>query len=81
MNSRNRFIAEVPSLRQANGIRWLILEEDVEQTGGWYLYGHQDLDEGSDFDSWHLTRAQALQEAITRWGITESDWKTDRRTD
>jgi len=78
MSFRERLIAEVPSLRQTQGIRWLILEEDAEHTGGWYLYGHQDLDQGSDFDSWHLTRVEALQEATQRWGITETDWKTHR---
>lgn len=77
MTPRNRFIAEVSSLRQTQGIRWLILEEDAEHTGGWYLYGHQDLDEGSDFDSWHLTRSEAQQEATSRWGVTEADWKVD----
>jgi hypothetical protein len=78
MKLSKRLIAEVPSLRQAQGIRWLILEEDAEHTGGWYLYGHQDLNQGSDFDSWHLTRLEALQEAIQRWGVIETDWKPDQ---
>ena len=77
MNSRSRFVAEVPHVRRIQNIHWLVLEEDREHTGGWYLYGHQDLDEGSDFDSWHLTRSEAQQEASTRWGINECDWKSD----
>lgn len=76
MNHRNRFIAEVPLLRQTKGVRWLVLEEDPEHTGGWYLYGYQDLDQGSEFDAWHLTRFEAKREAASRWGITEVDWKS-----
>jgi len=77
MKTYNRFIAEVPPVRQEQHIRWLVLEEDLENTGGWYLYGHQDLNEGSDFDSWHQTRPEAQREASTRWGVTEDDWKSD----
>ena len=77
MSVRNRFIAEVPALRQTQGIRWLVLEDDEERTGGWYLYGHQNLHEASDFDSWHLTRIEAQEEAASSWGIAESDWKPD----
>lgn len=77
MKSKKRFIAEIPASRSEQNIRWIILEEDPEDTGGWYLYGHQNLDEGSDFDSWHPTYGQAQQEAYTRWGLTRDDWKPD----
>ena len=77
MNSRNRFIAEVPRDFRKQEIGWLVLEEDVEHTGGWFLYGHRDLDEGSEFDSWHLKRNEAEHEAETRWGVKAGDWKAD----
>jgi hypothetical protein len=56
----------MPLAHQGEGIRWLILEDDVENTGGWYLYGHKDLDGGAIFDSWHPTRSEVLQEAANR---------------
>ncbi len=75
MKPQSRLIAQVSPASQAQNIRWIILEEDSKNTGGWYLYGHQNLDEGSDFDSWHPTRSEAQREAYVRWGLTEDDWK------
>lgn len=77
MKSKKRFIAEIPTSHSEQNIRWIILEEDPENTGGWYLYGHQNLDEGSDFDSWYLTCDEAQQEAYARWGLSRDDWKPD----
>jgi len=75
MKTHKRFVAEVPTLRRQQNIRWLVLEDDVDQTGGWYVYAHQSLDEGADFDSWHPTRGEAEREAATRWGVTAETWK------
>jgi hypothetical protein len=75
MNSCNKFVAEIPTDRRVEGIYWLVLEEDLDHTGGWYLYGHRSLDEGSEFDSWYLTISEAQQEALHRWGVTSSAWK------
>ena len=77
MNSHNRFLAEVPIGLRKQDIRWLILEEDSEHTGGWFLYGHRDLDEGSQFDSWHLSREEAEREAETEWGVQTEAWKAN----
>jgi hypothetical protein len=70
-----KLIAEVPSRNQQQGIRWIILEDDTDGTGGWYVYTHRSLDEGSESDSWHLTRADAEREASLRWGIRTDGWR------
>ena len=40
---------------------------------------HQTLEEGSEFDSWHQTREQALKEAERLWGVMPSAWRADLR--
>jgi hypothetical protein len=70
----NTFIAEVPAERQHQGIRWLILREDSQETGGWYLFAHSTLERACDFDSWHLTRGDAEREAAMCWGVLERNW-------
>jgi hypothetical protein len=75
MTTKKRFIAEVPTALQQQNIRWLVLEKDEAQTGGWYVYSHQSLQEGADFDSWHQTLAEAEREAAQRWGIDKGDWR------
>lgn len=74
MSIKKRLIAEVKNSFRNQGINWLILEQD-EKTGGWFLYGHQDLDKGSNFDSWNLHRKEAEDEAATQWGVMQQDWK------
>lgn len=75
MNSRNHFIAEVPMGFRKQAIHWLVLEEDKKDTGGWYLYMHSNLNEGSEFDGWYLTRGEAEQAAEAQWGVKVGDWK------
>jgi hypothetical protein len=50
------------------------LEEDAEESGGWFLFLHHDLDAGSDFDHWYVTREKAQCEADKR-GVTEDHWE------
>ena len=69
-----RSIAEVPVARRDGGIRWLVLEFD-SGSEGWFLFGHRSLEEAAEFDSWHLTRDEALGEAADVWGVSASDWK------
>ncbi len=69
-------MARVPPERQSAGIRWLVLEHD-ENSRGWFLFGHQDLHDPSEFDSWYQTRADALREAAVQWGVVPEDWRVE----
>lgn len=63
MNTNQKWITNVPKQFQKQGVRFLVLEEDKEDTKGWFLFGHRDLDEGSIFDSWHAKLEEAKMEA------------------
>ena len=73
MSAELRSTAEVPTECRLSGIRWLVLEHDPG-SGGWLLFGHRILSEASEFDSWHLTRDEALREAEIQWGVRPEDW-------
>lgn len=76
MSAEQRSLAEVPFARREDGVRWLVLESDSGSgSGGWFLFGHLRLEEASEFDSWHLTRDEALKEAETQWGVVATDWQ------
>jgi hypothetical protein len=74
MSVDGRAIAEVPTDRRSGDVRWLVLKSDAN-SGGWFLFKHRTLDEASEFDSWHATRAEALREAEVLWGVREEDWR------
>jgi len=74
MSDERRAIAEVPVERRLPDVRWLVLEPDPG-SGGWFLFGHRTLEEASEFDSWHLTRTEALLEAQAQWGVGQEDWR------
>ncbi|MEI9963307.1 MAG: hypothetical protein WDM76_19985 [Limisphaerales bacterium] len=69
-----KFVAEVSNDFRKQNIRWLILEEDKKDTGGWYLYLHSDINAACDFDSWYLTREEAEREALNQWGVAAQDF-------
>lgn len=76
MSSKRRAIAEVPVERRSADVGWLVLESDPS-SGGWFLFGHRTLDEASEFDSWHATRAEVLREAEGQWGVRPEDWHVE----
>ena len=76
MCDKRRAIAEVPVEHRSIDVRWLVLEFDPG-SGGWFLFGHRTLEEASEFDSWHLTRTEALREAQAQWGVGPEDWRVE----
>ena len=78
MKSAVRFQAQVPEAYQKQGIRWLVLEEEVE--GGWFLFMLEDLSGPPTFDSYCLLRNQAEQQAASEWGVSTADWKICEET-
>jgi hypothetical protein len=55
-------------------IQWLVLEFAPE-TGGWFLFGHAERGEPSEFDNWYEDEGPAREQALDDWGVTEEDWK------
>ena len=78
MNGERRAIAELPVGRRSGGVRWLVLAPD-NASGGWFLFGHRSLQESSEFDSWHSSRAEAVREAANQWGVGAQDWHHEGR--
>ena len=72
--SKNRLAAAIPATFQKQGVNWLVLELDAEDTGGWFLYGHTSLDTPSKLDGWYETREKAEGEALRQWGVGKDAW-------
>ena len=75
---RMRVVAKIPSHRQPDGARVLVLEWDSD-SGGWFLYVHERVDAPSLVDSWHPSRDAALRQAERDWGVGAGDWRTAPR--
>lgn len=69
-------MAKVKPAFQKQGIEWLVLEEDFENTGGVFLYLHTSLEKPCDFDLWYENLEQATNQANSIWGVTKTDWVT-----
>jgi len=70
-----RFVAQIPEKLQEQNIKWLILEEDEEDTGGVYLYCHKSLSEESEYDGWYEDMRKAQKQAQMQWGVGTNDWR------
>jgi hypothetical protein len=69
-----KMMSKVCSNNNGDDVQWLVIEDDTNNTGGWYLFAHRSIDEPSLFDSWHLTRQEAENEAQSIWSIKKLDW-------
>ncbi len=67
-------IAAVPEKFRRDGIQWLLLCSD-SASGGWFLFGHSSLKDRSKWDTWHLTKKDAVEEARLDWGVQPQTWK------
>ena len=69
-------MAKVKPAFQEQGIEWLVLQEDSENTGGVFLYLHTSLENPCDYDLWYENLEQAINQANSLWGVRETDWVT-----
>ena len=70
------FHASVPVTHQEQGVKFLVLEHDALDTGGWFLYLHASLEEGCLFDEWYENRSLAENSALLSWSVTSDMWKS-----
>ena len=59
--------------------RWIVIEEDKEETGGVLLYGYDSLDAPCIFDDWYENLDSAMQAARERWVIFSEKWDENPR--
>jgi hypothetical protein len=69
-----RMILKIPFGRQENGIEWIVIQEDCQETGGVYLFLHSDLELPSMYDEWYEDLEQAQNATLRKWGIDKSEW-------
>ena len=72
-SSSARWRAALPA-SGTSSTRWLVLEDDSELSGGWFLYGYATLDAAPEFDNWYLTRREAMEDAEREWGVPPAAW-------
>jgi hypothetical protein len=77
MTHPTRLVAEIPPIHRRDGLRWVVLEVDTEDTGGVYLYWHTELDSEAAFDDWYEDVERAKAGAVWR-GIPMGAWATLR---
>jgi len=53
-------------------IKWLVIEYDKHDTGGYFTYYH--LHENFAYDSWHASLEDALESAYGQFNIDRQDW-------
>ena len=70
-----KYIAKIPNDFQSEGVEWLVIEPHMNKDiiVGYYLFGHQDLNEPSEWDIWLETLEDAF-EAGKGYGVEKSDW-------
>ncbi|GAA4379978.1 hypothetical protein [Hymenobacter koreensis] len=69
-----KWIAEVPAAYQEDEVKWLLIEDDPDDTEGYYLYYLASLNPEFGFDTWHQTMAEAKKIGTT-YGIELNDWQ------
>jgi len=71
--SNTKFYAMVPRAFQKDGVHFLVLEHDSNETGGWFLFYHDTLSTPCLFDGWYETKEKALDEALGI-GVEKDAW-------
>ena len=68
-----RWVAEIPARLRIDDVGWLAIEFDSDSSG-WFLF-ECTTPSCVKWDSWHLTRQEALAQAKVRWGTQLKDWQ------
>jgi hypothetical protein len=76
MNTQSiRFYAPVPVAHQEQGIKFLVLEYDMFDIKGWFIYLHDALENSFLFDLWRENKSLAENIALLSYGVTPDLWK------
>ncbi|HMH20150.1 MAG TPA: hypothetical protein VK563_00170 [Puia sp.] len=58
---------------QNDGVKWLIIESDENDTKGYFLYYH--VDDNNAYDTWHKSIDDAYDAASQQYGIRKENWQ------
>ena len=72
-----RRVAPVPKEFEKQGIRWVVIESDAEESGGVFIFLHSSLDQPCEFDDWYETMEIAETEALRGWGVGPNSWRSE----
>lgn len=64
--------ANVPVISD-DGVKWLVIESDEDDTNGFFVYYH--IDESTAYDTWHKTIADAFEASEMQYGISKENWE------
>lgn len=70
-----KLTAKVTEESIADGIRYLVIEQDEEDTKGFFLFMHRSLEEPCDADLWFAELEGAKRQAKVNYGIELDDWQ------
>lgn len=56
-----------------DGVRWLVIESDEDDTNGYFIYYH--VSNTTAYDTWHKTIEEAFEAAETQYGIVRTEWE------
>jgi hypothetical protein len=58
---------------QNDGVKWLTIESDEDDTKGYFLYYH--LNDNFAYDTWFKAISEAFDAANMQYGIKQEDWR------
>ncbi|WP_018630616.1 hypothetical protein [Niabella aurantiaca] len=62
----------VPAIGE-DGVKWLIIESDENDTSGFFLYYY--MDDHAAYDTWHKTLEDAYEAAYMQYGVVRENWE------
>jgi len=54
-------------------IKWLVIESDENDTGGFFLYHYKK--DNTAYDTWHKTIDDAFEAAYLQYNVTRENWE------
>jgi hypothetical protein len=64
----------VYNLKNDEEVKYIIIEEDKDDTHGFFIYLHASLDEPCLYDGWALTLDEAMESIYEEYGVLKEEW-------
>jgi hypothetical protein len=78
--NKGRWQVAIPVQSRREGLSWLLIEHDAEDTAGYFLFEHETLSGPCKSDTWHETLKAAQRQAQRDWGVTPEQWQRNSPT-
>jgi hypothetical protein len=73
--SNDRWYAEIPAHARRDGLLWLVIERDPDNSNAYFLFEQETLSGPCKYDTWHETFEAAQRQAQWRWGVAPEQWR------